>query len=251
MSQKWSASRPARSIFDAAYDSLIIGGGFFESDQYYKNEKARYWRSLEYLCRLDIPTHPQILEIGGGQIAVLRKALYGDNCTVGDISQRYIEPLRKNGIDFVTLDLMNEEPLEITQQFDLIIMLEVIEHVPLPAHLIFERLKPLLKPNGILFLTTPNLFRLRNLIRMIRGTEFLDRFTVPQPGHSLGHQLEYSAEHMRWQLERAGMRVIMLEHDSMGRTSHSTKARIARTLLAPLELRPILRNGLVAAARLS
>jgi 2-polyprenyl-3-methyl-5-hydroxy-6-metoxy-1,4-benzoquinol methylase len=128
-------------------------------------------------------------------------------------------------------------------------LLEVIEHIPLPAYIVFERIKPLLTPAGHLFLTTPNLFRVRNVIRMISGNEFVDHFMFPQPGQGLGHQLEYSADHMRWQLRRAGMEVVMLEHNSMGRTGHSWKARLARNLLAPLDLRPIWRNGLVASAR--
>jgi hypothetical protein len=43
---------------------------------------------------------------------------------------------------------------------------------------------------------------------------------------------------MRWQREHAGMKVIILAHDSTGRTAHSTSARLARTLLAPLDIRP-------------
>jgi hypothetical protein len=243
--------RQLRQRFDEIYDSCIVGGGFFESDQYYRNDKNRYWRSLELLCEIDLPAPVSMLEIGGGQIALLCKALFGDECTVADISQDYASPLRKSGIDLITFNLTDPGVNGITKQYDLIVMLEVIEHVPIPAHVIFDRLIPLLKPNGVLFLTTPNFFRLRNLIKMIRGVEFLDRFTIPRPGQGLGHQLEYSADHMRWQLERAGMKVIMLKHDSMGRTAHSVSARIARTLLAPMDMRPIWRNGLVVAGRKS
>ena len=46
-----------------------------------------------------------------------------------------------------------------------------------------------------------------------------------------------------------GMEIVMLEHDSLGRSGHSVKARLARKLLAPLELRPVWRDGLVAVAR--
>lgn len=238
-----------RRRFDGIYDSHIIGGGFFESDEYYKQDRERYWRSLQFLCRLDVPVPTTMLEIGGGQIALLCKYLFGDHGTVADISNKYAAPLKKNNIELVTLNVMSPADDIFKRRFDLIIMLEVIEHVPVPAYVVFENLKPLLKPKGILFLSTPNLFRLRNLIRMIRGVEFLDRFMIPQAGQGLGHQLEYSADHLRWQFERAGMEVLMLEHDSMGRTGHSKGARFARRLLAPLEMRPIWRNGLVAAAR--
>jgi SAM-dependent methyltransferase len=249
MTSSQRSIRQLRHRFDEIYDSFIVGGGFFESDDYYKNDKGRYWRSLELLCQVELPNPAKMLEVGGGQIALMCKALFGDDSTVADISQKYAAPLRKADIEVVTFNLMASKPHEIAGQFDVIVMLEVIEHVPLPAHVTFERLKPLLRPNGVLFLTTPNLFRLRNLIRMIRGIEFLDRFTLPEPGQGLGHQLEYSADHMRWQLERAGMKIIMLEHNSLGRTGHSISARLARTVLAPLDVRPIWRDSLVVAAR--
>jgi 2-polyprenyl-3-methyl-5-hydroxy-6-metoxy-1,4-benzoquinol methylase len=238
-----------RSRFDEIYDECIVGGGFFESNEYYRYEKERYWRSLELLCELNIIGPVKILEIGGGQLSLLCKRLFGDDCTVADISERFNSPLLKEGIKFLMLNLMQPARQNISDQFDVIVLLEVIEHIPLPAYVVIEHIKPLLKPRGILFLTTPNLFRIRNLARMFLGTEFLDRFMMPGPEQPLGHQLEYSADHLRWQLERAGMEVIMLRHDQLGRTGHSLKARIMRKVLAPFYLRPIWQEGLVAAAR--
>jgi SAM-dependent methyltransferase len=250
MAENGRSIRDLRSRFDEIYDSCIIGGGFFESDEYYRLERERYWRSLCWFSQLNTPPPSSILEIGGGQLALLCKFLFGDNCTVADVSREYAAPLQRVGVDVIEFDLAAPGSSPMGREFDVVFLLEVIEHIPLPAHVVIERIKPLLKPNGILFLTTPNLFRARNVIRMFLGVEFLDRFTIAEPGRGLGHQLEYSAEHLRWQLERAGMEVVMLAHDHLGRTGHSTKARLARRLLSPLDLRPIWRDGLVAAARI-
>jgi SAM-dependent methyltransferase len=238
-----------RSRFDEVYDTAIVGGGFFEADQYYRNEKERYWRSLELLCRVMPPAPCRVLEIGGGQLALLCKRLFNDDCTVADVSDEYISPIRNAGMAFLTFNLADGNAAPPGKRFDVVLLLEVIEHIPLPGYVVAERIQTLLEPGGLLFLTTRNLFRLRNLIRMFRGVEFLDRFMLPGPGQNLGHQLEYSADHLGWQLQRSGMDIIMLEHDSLGRTGHSIKARLARNLLRPLELRPIWRDGLVAAAR--
>ena len=40
-----------RSKFDEIYNTKIVGGGFFEFDEYKRNEKERYWRTLQLLCR--------------------------------------------------------------------------------------------------------------------------------------------------------------------------------------------------------
>lgn len=238
-----------RKKFDQLYDSFVIGAGFFESDEYYRLERERYWRSLQFFTRLQLPSPAKILEVGGGQLAVMSKHLFGDDCTVGDISRRFSAPLDRQGIPLIECNLLSSEFPEAKEQFDVLVLLEVIEHLPLPPYVVFERAMSFLKPGGLIFLTTPNLFRLRNLVRMIAGVEFLDRFMLPTPGHGLGHQLEYSAEHLRWQMEQAKLDVILLEHDELGHVGHSPKARLARKLLSPLTARPRWRDELVAAAK--
>src|SRR5262249_22638678 len=165
MTARGHSTRDIRSRFDEIYDSCIVGAGFAESDAYYKLDKERYWRSLELLCQLDIPTPARLLEIGGGQIAVLFKKLFNDDCAVADLSDQYVSALRKEGLRFFKYNLLNPRPGNYEDGFDIVVLLEVIEHIPVPAHIVFERIKRFMRPNGILFLTTPNLFRIRNLVR--------------------------------------------------------------------------------------
>lgn len=245
-----SAIKKLRPQFDALYDKYVINAGLYEVDNYYVVERERYWRSLELFCSLDVPAPARILEIGGGQIAILCKHLFGDSCVVGDISKDYAAPVERAGVEHIIFNLLDPKMDGSQPKFDVIVLLEVIEHIPVPAHVILEKLKSFLTPSGVIFLTTPNLFRLRNLARMAAGIDYLDLFMVPEPGQGLGHQLEYTASHLRWQIKRAGLEELMLVHDRLGgRVGHSLATRVARRLIAPLELRPKWRDGLVAAVR--
>ena len=238
-----------RADFDRTYDTSILNSGFFEKNEYYVLEKERYWRSLQFFQRLNVPHPAKVLEIGGGQMAVLCKSLFADDSVVADVSKDYFAPLERQSIPCIECNLMDDRYDAAKEQFDVVFLLEVIEHLPMPPYVIFEKLQRFLKPNGILFLTTPNLFRLRNVIRMILGREFLDRFMLPEPGRGLGHQLEYSAGHISWHLERSGMSIISLHHDELGHVGHSPGARLARRLLSPLTIREKWRDGLVVSAR--
>lgn len=243
------ASRPVKREFDAVYDKHIIGGAFLEKTEYYHFMRERYWKTLCFIQRDGLLEHRRIVEFGGGQMAILLNKMYGINATVADISNDFRGPIDHAGIPFVVGNLLEKPSISHDMlKFDLVILLEVIEHIYMPPHVVFENIRSILSPLGSLFLTTPNLFRLRNTIRMIRGHEPFDRFMIPIPGVGPGHQMEYSADHMSWQIERAGLKVRSVYLDQLGHVGHSMKARLARRLLAPLLIIPMWREELVITA---
>jgi SAM-dependent methyltransferase len=62
-------------------------------------------------------------------------------------------------------------------EFDLVIFAEIIEHLLNdPCHVLRE-IKRVLKPNGTLILTTPNVARLENVARLISGTNIYDPYS--------------------------------------------------------------------------
>jgi hypothetical protein len=61
--------------------------------------------------------------------------------------------------------------------------------------------------------------------------------------------VEYSLEHMRWQIKQADLEVQHISYDQLGVSGHSAKARLARKLLSPLT-RGRWQEELVAMARL-
>lgn len=244
--------RLTRKLFDAAYQKYIIGSNFLEVPEYYHIDKERYWKTINFIFSNNLHFSENIIEVGGGQIAILLKAMFKSRCTVADISENFADVFKKLEIPFHVGNLTKDPVVtDKIAPFDLVIMLEVIEHIPVPPSKTFEMLKPLLKKEGKIFLTTPNLFRIRNIIRMIIGRDIFDRFILPMPGVGLGHQMEYSKDHLSWQFEQAGFTVDWMVHDQLGQVGHSWRARFFRRLLSPLLLRKKWREELVALATLS
>lgn len=241
-------THPALTAFDATYDRLVMGRDFVEYRDYYTQSRARYRQTLQVIAGLELPAGSRHLDIGGGQMALLAAGLFGFRPLVGDVVPTAVADVVAQGADFVRLNLM-EDGAEIGEPVDLVTMLEVIEHLPVPPYVVLQRLLPLLKPGGWLVMTTPNGFRIRNILRMLANREVLDIYRYPDGDEALGHQHEYTLRQMEWQLSRAGFRVHQLAHYRSGWRGASRGARLAHLLTLPATVFPHLRDGLMIAAQ--
>lgn len=241
-----------KNTFDRHYDKLILRGDFFEEDGYYVRERPRYYRTLQYVLEQIEDTADlaalEVLEIGGGQIALLLNGMFGCKCVIADVNPEYGDSLVRHGHEFRVCDLLHDD-LPDRGRFDVVVMCEVIEHLPVPPYKILPKLAQWMKPGGLLFLTTPNLYRLRNVLRLALGMRVFDTFFLPERGQPIGHPLEYSAEHLAWQLERAGFPAPSIRYRQLALTGASLRARIARWMFAPLLFREKFRDSLVASVR--
>ena len=231
--------------FDRVYDAVILGNHFFEGQEYYRQFKDRYWNTLKYVSECLRPEQTRLLDVGSGQFALLAKHLYGAQAEVVDIDSRYTRVLSDNGIPFRRADL-SREPIDAHPPYDVVVLAEVIEHVPTPPYVVFESIQRSLSPGGFLVVTTPNLYRLRNLVRMATGRPIFDHFRVPEQDGPLGHFLEYSQEQMEWHVERAGFRIHRSELTQLSLGGATSLTRFARRTLAPVfAARPLWRDNIV------
>jgi 2-polyprenyl-3-methyl-5-hydroxy-6-metoxy-1,4-benzoquinol methylase len=234
--------------FDAVYDKHIRGGQFYEAHAYYDQFRDRYRNTLRWVSGV-LPSGGRVLDIGSGQFAVLCRHLFECVADVVDIDTRSADALRSNDVGFHALDL-SRDAFAAEQPYDVIVMAEVIEHVPTPPHVVFANLVPAIRPGGHLLVTTPNLYRLRNLVRFVSGKRIFDHFLVPGPDRPLGHFLEYSREQLEWHVTNAGFEIVESSLEQLSWGAATLGARLARRALSPLlRARPLWRDNLVILAR--
>jgi hypothetical protein len=234
--------------FESAYDRIVLGRDFVEYRDYYVQARNRYRQTLALIGTLGLPQGARHLDIGGGQMALLSREMYGFAPFVGDVVATAAADVEGQGVGFQRVNLMDDR-YATDEPYDLVTLCEVIEHIPVPPYITFGKLTALLKPGGWLVMTTPNGFRVRNILRMIAGREVLDIYRYPEGDRPLGHQHEYTVRQMDWQLRHAGYEPRTLKTYVSGWRGASAGAKLAHLLTKPFNLAPHLRDGIIVAAR--
>ena len=88
-----------------------------------------------------------------------------------DCSEETARTYQERGIQFkpCDLNLIRENPIGLEGNFDIIIWLEVIEHLKCSPKYVFREFSRLLKRGGLLVIGTPNAGRLSSRVRQLMG----------------------------------------------------------------------------------
>jgi len=109
--------------------------------------------------------------------------------------------------------------------FDVILNCDTIEHMLCdPVHLLAECHR-VLKPGGLMVVTTPNVLRLDNVVRLLKGVNIHDKYVLQSA--SARHPREYTPHELKRIHEWVGFDVTHLETRDV---THSTVSRSARRL---------------------
>jgi 2-polyprenyl-3-methyl-5-hydroxy-6-metoxy-1,4-benzoquinol methylase len=193
------------------------------------------------LCRTDGPR--EILEIGpayGFLCFLLREAGHQvealelpDNIPVyGRLLTQHEIPLHAGALGGDLSSLSG-------RQYDCIVVAEVLEHLRVAPLRALAELRPHLRPGGSLLLTTPNIARLPNLVRLATGNNILqplpdDDTQLDHVTDTIHHLREYTRRELVALVRRAGYRVLKSRFSSAGdRTPmHATpRQRVLHTCL--------------------
>jgi len=200
------------------------------------------------IVRSALPQGASVLDLAAGSGAMcLRLKDIGMRPTGTDL---VTENFRLHGeVDFVTANLNDELPATLRQGFDCVIATELIEHLENPRHLI-RQCHDLLKPGGLLIVSTPNTASSISLAQFIRTGEFR-WFTPAQYGND-GHIMPILLPVLRYALDESGFGDIRI--DSIAPLKFSGlgwwKMRLLAWMLRGAIGRPLLEGDfLIAQAR--
>ncbi|MCI4324845.1 MAG: class I SAM-dependent methyltransferase [Thermoplasmata archaeon] len=187
-----------------------------ERREYAEFQARRYPSIVQFLSESPSGAGSKVLDLGGGtgSLAVALRAAFGGTYEVAD----FLVPtdtvraaqVAHGVVAAYRCDLTAHPALDgIPADYDLILFVEVLEHLLVNPLLLFRELRRHLKPGGRLFLTTPNVARLGNRYRLLRGQSIQERGRYPRDGAGVyGHVVEYTRAELDRLLRVEAMRPV-------------------------------------------
>ena len=187
------------------------------SGDYHMTHRARLARTAEILTGLveEAGENCRILELGtSGFIPVFLKSLFpGVTIDVTDYDGVRKEGERQRSVDVAgqsavvrafTVDLEHDVLPVKDETYDIVICCEVLEHMEIDPMFMLSEVNRVLKTNGKIILTTPNVVSSRGITKMLQGVEphFYMQYHKNRAYHR--HNYEYSCRSLLHVLRSAG-----------------------------------------------
>ncbi|MEJ2502345.1 MAG: class I SAM-dependent methyltransferase [Gemmatimonadota bacterium] len=138
-----------------------------EETPYYGRAYPRYQETIQVVAPL-LERARSVVEIGPSPLAQALARCGWNTAVLGLYrSNAERERLAAAGVEVMDWDLLAAESPPVNRAFDVVLFLEVIEHLPVYPARVLRRLRPLVEEGGSLIVSTPDLHRLSNRLKML------------------------------------------------------------------------------------
>ncbi|MBL8700033.1 MAG: class I SAM-dependent methyltransferase [Alphaproteobacteria bacterium] len=222
---------------DAALDAVAtrIARGDLRAVAWHRSNfighRRRYAHDLALICALGDASSP-VLDVGcapahfAAALSGLGRSVVGVDAApdrVSDLAAAF-------GIEIRRCDIERERLPWPDGSFRLLVCAETIEHLRVDPLFALSEMNRVLAPDGILLLSTPNLYSLPNILRFMLGRSIADPLSefakLRLIGH-MGHVREYSTREIVRMLRAFGFAIESVTYDHYG-PKHTRRGRIAR-----------------------
>jgi SAM-dependent methyltransferase len=190
----------------------LFGAATAEAEGYLNDALDRFRITMALIP--DLPSGARVLELGANPyfltrllrargLSVTAANWFGERSGFGRQGQQDVmESGQPTTYVFDHFNIESEPFPYADGDFDLVLFCEILEHLPSdPIHTLAE-IHRVLKPGGVLLLTTPNAIRLENLQRMMRGDNVYEQLSGY--GTYGRHNREYTVDELRTLLTECG-----------------------------------------------
>lgn len=190
------------------------------SDGYVEDHQSLYQWTLQFLSA-NVSPQARVLEVGSVPCDLTARLDNRWETTGIDIDPgRATETIDHHDLDVRQCDI-ETEPLPVADEAaDVVVFTEVFEHLRIDPTFTLRELRRVLDDSGVLLLTTPNLYYLKNVYDFLRGqgampSGYGEWEKLETLGH-MGHVREYSAAEVREWLTNTGFEVRSHEFRTFG-----------------------------------
>ena len=191
--------------------------------EYIQMQKKRISYTIEYIdfiVKNNLPNKKiKLLDIGTTPFTFLYKEYFNIEVSTIDKTKLLSNRCKLRDINFKKCDLMKEIIPFNNKEFDICIFTEVFEHLVVRPATIFKEIHKILKDEGFLIFSTPNIATLFNRIKFLLGKpvlESLDKVFQEDHGdewpHGIGHLREYTMSELVNLLKKYQFNIIKSNH---------------------------------------
>lgn len=129
------------------------------------------WNNVHFLASLLVPPGAEVLDVGCGSGRAAARLLRSGCSVVGvEYDKERVTAAEDAGLEVFVTDLEQDDGLEplADRQFDVVLCLDVLEHLRDPAP-VLRRASQLLKPTGVVIISIPNMAHGAVRVAMLEG----------------------------------------------------------------------------------
>ena len=243
-----------RMNFEKNYSALLDSLGSSERKYHLRLSKdikigymkVNKYRFKEIFNSLPITSNLRVLDIGTTFFTYLIKKFYPNwEVSTIDLTDNMADVCFDSDIQFKQCNLSTDTiPFE-NDYFDIILFTEVLEHICAPPSQILKEVNRVLRRNGKMIISVPNIATLYNRVRLLLGISPLQSPEEQLNGESTqgyGHLHEYTLKEIKYTLETAGLYISRYKFIYNPKPPESGLIKVARTIYnLPLKIFPSLR----------
>lgn len=118
-----------------------------------------------------------------------------------DLSKKSIKTMNESGYNAIVMDA---EKINFKQKFDIVFAGELIEHLANPG-LFLKSAQKVLKPNGLIVLSTPNTYAVSRIFRVLQGM-------TNEPPVNTDHTMYFTPLNLGTLAKKSGLKLIKIDY---------------------------------------